>query len=232
MIQSIVNIVFPTKPSYKVAYRSRLYEMAYERGTDLRARFASHAIKIVKRFGFFDQSEYKNNPDAVIRYVRWAIREDGPMLFRVPVPEFPPEEGTSNSKALDPFQSPFIIELITPIIKCLRGSVGHHMFGEPKAAFALAAAGLERAFLCFESGKFVKPTQTFGSEAVGDTVKEYMESLNNFTERRWKQVKAACGVEGEMKRTPPPGSLSLNGKRRTIYIASSPPPETVDYFEN
>ncbi|KAG5636034.1 hypothetical protein H0H81_009334 [Sphagnurus paluster] len=230
-IRLVFKTVFPDS-NYEVIFRGRVYEKAYERGMDLRARIARSAITVVTKH--FAQDEFKDNPAAITKYVKWAVRDDGPMLFRVPAAQFP-VAGTP-SKAVDLFQSSFIVEVVKPVLKGLRGSKGYKLFSEPKAAFALAAAAVERAFLCFRSGKFKKPSKPFGNEAVGNSVQEYMENFKDFSQRRWTQLLDACKPDDDLDDevievsapVPIPTMSTLDGKRRKLYVASSPAPEIID----
>lgn len=230
-IQLVLDTVIPGT-DYKVEWDSKLCQMAYERACEVRSKFGQFATKAVKNF--FEKPEYKNNPDAIVAYVKWGVRKDGPMLWRVPGPEQPQMDPLPEHKPIDIFQSQFIVEVVMPLIKPLRASVGHHVFGEPKAAFALATAGLEHAFLAFKTGEFVAPTGSFSSQNVGGLVKEYMKNCDGFSARRWMQLKTACGahIEAEAEKTVVRGFPSLEGSRGNLYIASSPPPEIVDGLEN
>ncbi|KAG6888152.1 hypothetical protein C0992_009496 [Termitomyces sp. T32_za158] len=206
---------------------SSSFTSAVDRCTELRSRFGSAAIKIVK--SFFDDPKYKNNPVQIIQYVQWALRPDGPMLYRIPGSEKQVKnmdgELVSTTLPKDCFESKFIIDLVTPQLKCIKSSCGIGTFGEPLTAFALAAAALERAFNCYENGEFKEPSSTFGSERIKNTFADYLYTCGMFSERRWRALKDACGLaakEDFIHETPMVSSL--RGRRRTIYIPSSPPP--------
>ncbi|KAF8977979.1 hypothetical protein BDQ17DRAFT_1440356 [Cyathus striatus] len=69
-----------------------------------------------KRFGscqdFFRATGIHGNPDAIRKYVNWALRTNGPAFFKVPVDRKfadDPDDPTYQY-GHGPFQSPFIIE--------------------------------------------------------------------------------------------------------------------------
>ncbi|GLB38139.1 hypothetical protein LshimejAT787_0500040 [Lyophyllum shimeji] len=230
-IKLVLDTVIPGN-TYEVEWEGKLCQMAYERACEMRSKFGRSAMKNIK--DFFDGPEYKDKPEAISRYVQWAVRKDGPMLWRVPGPQELPKDPGPEHKPVDIFQSPFIINIVTPTLRCLQASVGHHVFGEPKAAFALATAGLERAFLSFKTGVFCKPEGTFSDRNIGGLVSEYMRNCNSFSTRRWAQLKTACRAvtEAKQEETVVRGFSSLEGSRGTLYIASSPPPEATDAVED
>ncbi|GLB43929.1 hypothetical protein LshimejAT787_1501130 [Lyophyllum shimeji] len=138
-IKLVLDTVIPGN-TYEVEWEGKLCQMAYERTCEMRSKFGRSAMKNIR--DFFDGPEYKDKPEAIRRYVQWAVRKDGPMLWRVPGPQELPKDPGPEHKPVDIFQLPFIINIVTPTLRCLQASVGHHVFGEPKVAFALATAGV------------------------------------------------------------------------------------------
>jgi hypothetical protein len=43
------------------------------------------AVEYVK--AFFDSNEFKDRPDRVKSYTKWALRQNGPAYFEVPTPK-------------------------------------------------------------------------------------------------------------------------------------------------
>ncbi|KAG6847057.1 hypothetical protein H0H93_010418, partial [Arthromyces matolae] len=193
--QRVANLVWPNE-DIRVTVKSELFKKAMERTNEFRSRFGTQAIKIVAKF--FKDSKFGENPAEIVRYVKWALRpEDGTLLYRIPGPQRrlkDPNGELIPGKGQDFFQSPFIIQLVSPMLKCLQGSSGRGVFGEPRAAFALAAAALERAFLLWETGSETTPKTSFGSEHVRTTVLQYIKNCDRFSERRWTALKEATGA--------------------------------------
>ncbi|KAG6835317.1 hypothetical protein H0H93_002761 [Arthromyces matolae] len=225
-IQRVVNML-ATDGDVRVTLNSEIYRKALERCNELRSRIGSQAMKMVKKF--IEESNY--TPVEIERYVIWALHPDGPLFNRIPVPQ--EEILTSIATGIPPsstrrdfFESQMIIEIVKPALRCIPVSLGVKTFGEPKAAFALAAAALERAFSCYKTGSFKDP-KPFGNDQVKSAVQDYMENCERFTDRRWKALKTACGIEPEMLVDVNMAETSgiLVGRRRSMYVASSPPPE-------
>ena len=73
----------------------------------------------------------------------------------------------------------------------------------------------------FHSGHKIR-TDTFSREYHGGIVADYMENLNAFSERRWKSLLTACGVNKEARKMDKLSNISLEGARHALYIPSSP----------
>lgn len=221
-VQKVLNLVYPgTK--YKVVWGSKLCQLAYDRLCDKRSIIGRKSINVIK--AFFAQAEYHRNPTAIGRYVRWATRQDGPALWEGPSPPQYTEEDPGYKPPRGLFQSKFIIDVATPLLQYLNTSQGN--FGRPKALFALTAAAVERAFLSFSTGAFIKPSGDFSQEHIGHLVADYMANFETFSERRWSELMTACGfaIESQKVKKVNPGASSLQKSRRVLYVPSSPPPE-------
>jgi len=74
----------------------------------------------------------------------------------------------------------------------------------------------------YHSGERVDVGQ-FSRELVGEMVDDYMANATIMSERRWAKLMDACGaVVGPRDRHPIPSSSSMQQKRRTLYVPSSP----------
>ena len=51
---------------------------------DRRTYFGRQALKIMTQF--FETEPYKDNPKAIAKYARWAIKADGPAIWETPTP--------------------------------------------------------------------------------------------------------------------------------------------------
>jgi hypothetical protein len=51
-----------------------------------KSKIASDVLALVKNF--FDSTEYRNRPEKIRDYVRWALGPGGPAYYETPVPVF------------------------------------------------------------------------------------------------------------------------------------------------
>ena len=49
-----------------------------------RSKIASDVLTLVRTF--FNDAEFKNRPERIKEYVRWALRSGGPAYYEIPVP--------------------------------------------------------------------------------------------------------------------------------------------------
>ncbi|KAH9962102.1 hypothetical protein BJV74DRAFT_722511, partial [Russula compacta] len=82
VIQGVLDKVYPGS-GYTVKFGDKIYSM--DRLNNRRTLIGSHAIKIVD--DHFAQAQYVNKPKAIAKYAKWAIRQDGPMVWQTPTPE-------------------------------------------------------------------------------------------------------------------------------------------------
>ncbi|KAG6905445.1 hypothetical protein DXG01_002690 [Tephrocybe rancida] len=226
-LQHVANLVYPDmEPRVVVTFGSEIYQKGTDQANELWSRIGSKAIKMVQKF--FKDEEYQDKPSEIIRYVNWALRPDGPAFYWVPGSEILIKNSAgqlvSSSPPEDPFQSEFIVKLVTPVLKYTRASCGAHVFGEPEAAFVLAATAIKHTFSLYKTGTYVAPTTNFSGNLYQGTVTEYLENFEKFSDHRWKALKEACGMT-DLRPNAAPSSAALRGKWGTIYIPSSPPPK-------
>ncbi|KAH9970253.1 hypothetical protein BJV74DRAFT_784526, partial [Russula compacta] len=198
----------------------------------------SHAIKIVD--DHFAQAQYVNKPKAIAKYAKWAIRQDGPMVWQTPTPEHCTIEITSPDyiKPVNIFESTFMIALLAPFLKSCQGSCHNH--GDPKGAVALGAAAvcaffaftnqilnmhpqLRRAFSMYTTGVWVKAHQ-FSRENSAETVALFATNTGRLSEHRWAQLKVSYGVDstGKGKQKALAVDLLDTQQFRKLYVPSSP----------
>ncbi|KAH9161474.1 hypothetical protein EDB89DRAFT_2157637 [Lactarius sanguifluus] len=223
-VQMVVDIVHPHH-SYVVTTESKLYLSAYDRLVEKRSDFGARALKIVEQV--FRQAEYLDNAHVVSQYARWAMKGDGPALWRVPSPQGALSTDDDYVKPKDLFESRYMIDMLKQLIK--KPIVNSRLveYGYPKGAVALAAAGIERAFSTFESGQQVQASP-FSWDSHGSIVADYMKNLKKLSERRWKSLLIAYGTmeEGQASSDKKQldvganlfiGSLDENVDRRLLY---------------
>ncbi|KAH8982122.1 hypothetical protein EDB86DRAFT_3051092 [Lactarius hatsudake] len=213
-VQQVVDLIFPDH-SYFVTVESKIYVNAYDRLVEKRSEFGVRALQVVDKL--FKQVEYTNNVRAVSEYAIWATERDGPALWGVPSPQGVSSRDEDYVKAKDLFESQYMIDVLTSVVKKPMENSLLLKCGHPKGAVALAAAGVERAFFAFHSGRKAR-VSPFSRDSHGEIVADYVENLNAFSERRWKSLLTACGLkrEGQVK------IRSLESARHALYIPSSP----------
>ncbi|KAH9011665.1 hypothetical protein EDB84DRAFT_1647130 [Lactarius hengduanensis] len=153
-VQQVVDLIFPDH-SYFVTVESKLYVNAYDRLVEKRSEFGVRALQVVDKL--FKQVEYTNNVRAVSEYAIWATKRDGPALWGVPSPQGVSSRDEDYVKAKDLFESQYMIDVLTSLVKKPMENSLLLEYGHPKGAVALAAAGVERAFFAFHSGWKARP---------------------------------------------------------------------------
>ncbi|KAH9177894.1 hypothetical protein EDB89DRAFT_1901994 [Lactarius sanguifluus] len=113
-VQMVIDIVHPHH-SYVVTTESKLYLSAYDRLVEKRSDFGARALKIVEQV--FRQAEYLDNARAVSQYARWAMKGDGPALWRVPSPQGALSTDDDYVKPKDLFESRYMIDMLKQLIK-------------------------------------------------------------------------------------------------------------------
>jgi hypothetical protein len=73
----------------------------------------------------------------------------------------------------------------------------------------------------YHSGEHVDVGQ-FSRELVGEMVDDYVANATIMSERRWAKLMDNCGALGPEDHHPIPSSSSMQQKRRTLYVPSSP----------
>lgn len=133
-----------------------------------RSSFGSRAVHAVEEF--FKRDKFVNAPTRIARYAQWAVRGDGPALWRVPTPrdcECDPKSDryivrcyaltTARTTDLenyicvcwhcqdpiDVFESEFIVKTFAPFVKACKGSCAD--YGHLVGALAMSAAAVSGA---------------------------------------------------------------------------------------
>ncbi|KAI0245023.1 hypothetical protein BJV78DRAFT_1097838, partial [Lactifluus subvellereus] len=111
-----------------------------DRLVEKQSDFGTRALHIVERV--FKQTEFKDNLSAISMYAKWATGRDGPALWRVPSPQRVSHRDYDYVAPKDLFESQYMIDILTCLIK--RPIEGSQLveYGHPKGAVALAAAGV------------------------------------------------------------------------------------------
>lgn len=62
----------------------------------------------------------------------------------------------------------------------------------------------------------------FSRELVGGMIDDYVTNAEAVSPRRWTKLINICGGQGLRLQDPIPSSSSMQQKRRTLYVRSSP----------
>ncbi|KAH9988441.1 hypothetical protein BJV74DRAFT_885329 [Russula compacta] len=162
MIQEILDMVYPNS-GYHVRIGDKIYSMAKDRLNEKRTYFGREAIKIVTSFF--------NTRTMVLEYLV-AYTHD----CTVPI------DHPDYVKPEDLFESRFVVDLVSPFIKWCEGSC--HDYGRLEGAYAMAAAGIERAFGMYHTGERVDVRQ-FSWELVGEMIDDYVHCATIMSQRHW-----------------------------------------------
>ncbi|KAH9987755.1 hypothetical protein BJV74DRAFT_796436 [Russula compacta] len=220
-IQMLVDKVFPGS-NYKVKLNDKIYAMAKDRINEKRTFFGRQAIKVIT--AFFEGDRFKNNRAAIMEFAAWATRGDGPAQYGMPTLVdclFPPES-RNYIKPEGPFQSEFIIAVLTPYLKACQGLCVD--FGHPVGALGMASAAVECAFLLFTTSTRADTGSlgNFSREKVGHLVDDYISNILQFSDRRWRAIMESCGIKIQQEQAPPLNAPLSQAKQRNLYVPSSP----------
>ncbi|KAF8180602.1 hypothetical protein BJ912DRAFT_1044848 [Pholiota molesta] len=218
LLQATINEVFPAT-NYKVNSTDALHHLAYNRINERRSHIGLSAIEAVKQHISTLDGEKEAR-----EWIRWAIRGDGPLFFRIPTPPNSPSDRTDPTykQPEGRLLSRFIINLAAPSLRLKKGSVSEN--GYPKGLFALIMAALERAVRSFMQP--LDEIKEFSNECWGSTVAGYCSSLRAIEEARWKEIFAACclrGTEDDSEDETNQADLSLlDNNRAFLFDFASP----------
>ncbi|KAF8952392.1 hypothetical protein BDZ97DRAFT_1615957, partial [Flammula alnicola] len=167
-IQGVLDVTI-LGHQYKVFRASKIVES--------RSLFSTRAIEAIDNF--FKDPEYLDKPRAIAEYANWAVRANGPGLWKTPTPlECISEEGTTGYiRPYGLFESQFIVNTAAGLLQGMKGSVGG--FGPPQGAIGLAAAAVERGFMMYLTGTrtaFEGADRKFSRESVGSLVGDYISN--------------------------------------------------------
>ena len=76
----------------------------------------------------------------------------------------------------------------------------------------------------YHSGERVNVGQ-FSHEMVGHMIEDYGANVKALSERRWLRIMDIIGIAQITEDLPRPNVSSMQQKRHTLYVASSPPAE-------
>ncbi|KAJ7862311.1 hypothetical protein B0H13DRAFT_2567478 [Mycena leptocephala] len=228
-VQQILDSVHPGN-TLVISWADKICSRAVSRVRERRTRISQVAAGVVKKF--FETDAYRNRPIAIRAYAQYAVRPDGPAFFRIPTPENIPCDPRLDNyiPGVDYMESTFIIQTVTAYISTEEfvlpqpGPDGEVNFTDmPGGLFALAAAGVERAFNAYTDTGVHSPPPKFSIPEVGTAVAGYSKNISRFTRRRWGKLLDACGAQAVTCTAPPKADvIVLDGIRDAMYIPSSP----------
>jgi hypothetical protein len=76
----------------------------------------------------------------------------------------------------------------------------------------------------YHSGERVNVGQ-FSREMVGHMIEDYGANAKALSARRWSRIVDVIGIAQMTEDPPRPDASTMQQKRRTLYVASSPPAE-------
>ncbi|KAJ8080891.1 hypothetical protein PM082_017726 [Marasmius tenuissimus] len=198
-VQNLVNRLFPSI-SYKVSLVNEpILELSY----------------------FNNNDNYQDQPDSIQKYCQWALRDDGPALYRKPTPSStvvkPGDEGYQYPDGL--FESDFIVETMKKVAMLVKFSKVD--FGNPVGGVAMVAAAVERAFEHFAKCDIddTNPEKNFSAENYGASVREYTEYLEDFSSNQWARLMEL--YKFQLKPIAPETITKALGRRK-LFVPSSP----------
>ncbi|KAN0134190.1 hypothetical protein V8E53_007962 [Lactarius tabidus] len=145
-----------------------------------RLKLANEILILVKMF--FDGTEFRNQPERVREYVRWALRSGGPAYYETPVP-FSCKLQKDDPNYLKPdgfLHSPFILPIAKSYISFTVKSVLHPSLGPrnpPTGLYALLLTAVERTLRAHMTGVFNAPSDC-NQRTTWNSMKDFYKTLN------------------------------------------------------
>ncbi|KAJ7084137.1 hypothetical protein C8R44DRAFT_894287 [Mycena epipterygia] len=246
VLQQVLSDVYP-QSKWTIEWGDAICAKAISRLGERRSMMGKTGLRVVDEA--FERPKYYGSLDGPEPGVRlhkivhadaeYALRFNGPALFRLPTPE----SCTVGPRHLDYIKpdgflksAVFILTVksyikgqeytIIPITKD-DGTTCADISILSVGALAMGAASVERGYKLHSTGERATnevldfSSANFGTEAAG-----YMENLRNFTPSCWKAVLKSCGgtIRENVATAAPatPVANTLNGLREHMYIRSSP----------
>ncbi|KAJ6506529.1 hypothetical protein C8R45DRAFT_1069621 [Mycena sanguinolenta] len=241
VLQEVLDRNYPGS-GYCIKAKSPIYLKAIARMGERRGAYGKGAIKAVDEI-FKAAKYYRSMDDAddpatlIVEKVRedatYALRFNGPALYKLPTPRDctlePEDEGYIKPK--DFLESRAFIETVKPLLKNGDYKIVRKTDGEkttldlsflPVGAMIMGAVAVERAYTLHARGdRATNVIPDFSATNYATAAAGYLESIEDFSERRWTCILAALGLTASVSDTPKPRH-SLDGRRERMYIPSSP----------
>ncbi|KAN0130004.1 hypothetical protein V8E53_012158 [Lactarius tabidus] len=188
-IQTVFNLLF-TNISYVLNPKDRIIKAAYDRMKTWRSKLANEILVVVKTF--FDSAEFRDQPERVREYVRWALQSGGPAYYETPVPlSCKLRKDDPNYLKPDGFLcSQFVLLIAKSYIGFAAKSVLHPSLGPrnpPIGLYALILIALEHALRAHMTGAFNAPGD-FNHWTTWNLMKDFYKILNRVHESHWGQA--------------------------------------------
>ncbi|KAF8263106.1 hypothetical protein EI94DRAFT_1807763 [Lactarius quietus] len=137
-VQKVFDLSF-SNISYTLSLEDGIVKAAYDQMRSRKSKLASDILKVVKTF--FNSAEFRDRPDKVKEYVRWALAYGGPAYYETPVPKSCAFNGDPNCPKPKGFlRSQFILPIAKSYIGFVEKSVLHPSLrpnNPPKGLYAL-----------------------------------------------------------------------------------------------
>ncbi|KAF8266370.1 hypothetical protein EI94DRAFT_1803221 [Lactarius quietus] len=188
MVQKVFDLLF-SNISYTLSLEDGIVKAAYDRMRSWKSKLASDILKVVKTF--FDSAEFRDRPDKVKEYVRWALAYGGPAYYEMPVPKSCAFNGDPNHPKLKGFLwSQFILPIAKSYIGFAEKSVLHPSLGPnnpPKGLYALILTAVERAIRAYTTGVFNTPGD-FNHQSTWRAMKDFYRMFEKTRPYHWEDV--------------------------------------------
>ncbi|KAF8209457.1 hypothetical protein K438DRAFT_1811081 [Mycena galopus ATCC 62051] len=240
-LQEVLDELYPGC-GWKITWSDAICTKAVARIGERRGAFGRSGItavdeefKSIKYFGPLD------GPEAGLRLLpkiqadaKYALRFNGPTLFRVPTPE----DHTLDSKDPDyvkpigflesrPFIAavkPFIKNGNFKIVRTQSGKVDLTASVLPFGAFVMGAVSVERGYKLHLTGNRLENTPPEFSATIYSTAAAgYLKLIRQMSANRWEIILTACGASSSsVAEAAAPELDGLDGARELMYCPSSP----------
>ncbi|KAK1234207.1 hypothetical protein PQX77_002591 [Marasmius sp. AFHP31] len=179
IVQDVFDHVYPGT-NYKVGGGTKepVFEAAYNRASGIKNTIAAAAVQRVNKE--FKKTEFRNNPEAIVSYAKYAFQGDGPMIYQSPTPrDSPALPGSPGYQAPSGiFESDLLVDVMRTQIPGLDRSAAP--YGRPVGGLAMACAALRRAFQdrITSKGTSEKPSKPFNEEGYCTVVLTYTKQIS------------------------------------------------------
>ncbi|KAJ6494334.1 hypothetical protein C8R45DRAFT_1095267 [Mycena sanguinolenta] len=227
---------------YKIAWGDAICSKAVSRVGERRGAFGLNAIKAVDEM--FKHAKYYYPLDApeatrgrlridlVHEDAQYALRSNGPALFKQPAPATclvtnPKKPGYIKPRGF--LESRPFIETVRPFLKngnfrIIKDADGNlDLSALPVGAMVMGAIAVERAYKLHSTGRRAENAiPDFSATKYATAAAGYLKSILSMTEGRWTSILEACGATASVAEAASDSLDVLDGERENMYVPSSP----------
>ncbi|KAJ7041314.1 hypothetical protein C8F04DRAFT_1230402 [Mycena alexandri] len=226
-MRKVIDQIHPGNKLPKSVWGDKICSRLVARVRERRSLIVQAGVDVVDTF--FQAKDYIGNPVAIREYARYAIRVDGPAIWKEPTPRSSPRnpEAPGYIPADGYMESPLIIEAASEMLKTTGFAIpeadSFDISKLPTGLFGLIAAGVERGFKRYTAtGVREEELPKFTKKLGGPRVAVYIANIRRFTLTRWISLLTAA------RPTPTAAPVSnefddeFDGLREYAYVPSSP----------